>query len=141
MKDDRRGNQLGPSWLLLLSIAACSGDSMAPEEPILRGQWGSDQAELIAIAAGAELRFGCAAAVIDDPITLTAANTFVAAARLSGSMASYGPDPVVRLSGSLAGSQLIISVPSVPAVHFDGGTYVLEAGVALPALEEPMCPL
>jgi hypothetical protein len=125
--------------LLLLQVAC--GEGIGPNETLLRGHWGSDQAELIAIGTGAELRFGCASAVIDDPIAMTAANTFVAAARVHSSMARLGKDPVVRLSGSLSGSQLTVTVPGVRAEPlFPGGTYVLEAGMELPPLEEPVCP-
>lgn len=124
---------------LLVSLAACGGNGTAPEETLLRGQWGSAEAELIAIAAGAELRFGCAGAVIDDPIALTDANTFTATARVSGTMMSLDPGPVVRLSGSLAGSRVTITVPEV--LGFPAATYVLSAGVSRPPLEEPVCPL
>ena len=126
--------------LFLFLLSACSDDTAPNQETVLRGHWGSDEAELIAIGAGAELRFICASAVTDEAITLTGDNTFVAAARVNGSMARLGPDPVVRVSGSLAGTRLTVSVPSVSSEQLSGGTYVLEAGVELPPLEEPICP-
>jgi hypothetical protein len=133
------GGLAGCGLLLLLQVAC--GNSIGPNETLLRGHWGSDEAELIAIGAGAELRFGCATALVESPITLTTAHTFVAAARVSGSFAALGPNPIVRLSGSLSGNQLTVSVPNVPSVPvFPGGTYVLEEGVELPPLEEPVCP-
>ena len=95
---------------------------------MLQGQWGSEEAELIAILAGAELRFQCAVAVIDDPIMLTPENTFSARARVLNRRTLFEANPsVVRLTGSIADGQVTISVPTV--LSYAAATYVLSPGV------------
>lgn len=46
----------------------------------LVGTWGSPDAELIAIQAGAEVHYGCSTIVIRGPIALAPDNTFAARA-------------------------------------------------------------
>jgi hypothetical protein len=124
---------------LLTALFACSSDSSGPSDRVLVGTWGSPKAEFIAIQAGAEVRAGCTTIVIRVPITLTESNTFSTRGELHGSGAVVGELPSAKVTGSLSGGRLSLTVPSIaggPAV-----TYLLEAGVTRPAAEVPECPL
>ena len=105
------------------------------------GTWGSieNRTELIALLAGAELRVPCTTFIIDDPIVLDDTGGFATRARVRGSGAVIGELPVVRLTGSLGGDRVTVVVPrmgSTPAIN-----YLLDAGVTVPAVELPECPV
>jgi hypothetical protein len=124
---------------LLTVLSACSSDGSGPSERVLVGTWGSPEAELIAIQAGAEVRAGCTTIVIRTPIALTEVNTFSTRGELHGSGAVVGEFPSVNVTGSLSDGRLSLAAPSVaggPAT-----TYLLQAGVKRPAAEVPQCPL
>jgi hypothetical protein len=121
-----------------LGIAACGSNPTAPTGRELVGAWGSAQAELIAIYAGAEFRIPCTRFIIDDPIMLDQANAFAVQARVDGPGFTAGELPVVRLTGAVVGHQTTIDVPAgaqTPATR-----YVLDAGVRPDPAEEPACP-
>jgi hypothetical protein len=123
----------------LVVLAACAGEPTEPVGPLLIGTWGSPDAELIAIRAGAEVRLGCATIIIATPIPLSASNTFATRGRLDGSGAEVGQLSIVDVTGSLRDSQVSITAPSAAAA--DPVTYVLEAGVSRSPSELPECPL
>lgn len=134
------------SWLvrhaavaLLPALAACSSETAGPSSHALTGTWGSSEAELIAIQAGAEVRFSCSRIVIRAPIALSETNTFEARGELHGSGGQLSGFPVVSVTGSVDGAHVRLTAPS--GVGAPLTTYVLEAGVTLPPSEVPECPL
>jgi hypothetical protein len=60
-----------------LLLAACAGAATDPSRTLV-GEWGSPDALLIALRSGAELRLACSILIIDDPIDLSATNSFQA---------------------------------------------------------------
>jgi hypothetical protein len=139
---DRMGHNpraLKSLLLLLLIAGACSEPAAPANDRLLVGQWGSADAELIAIEAGAEVRMACATVIINDPISLTAEQSFVARGRVRGSGATLGTLPVVSVTGVVSGTQLRVTFPDGPGAS--PRTRILEAGVTLQRTEPPMCPL
>jgi hypothetical protein len=101
--------------------------------------WGSPEAHLIALYAGADLRIGCTWLIIDDAIVLDDRNGFSAHARVAGSGLTLGDLPVVRLTGSVDGSTVTVTVPQ--SAQTTATTYRLEAGVTRAPADEPECPV
>jgi hypothetical protein len=133
---------LSQSKLLLtlafsLALSACGSDSTAPDSLVLVGQWGSTDAELVAIHAGAEVRLACALVVVERAIPISEANTFRAQGRFYGSRAVEGT-PTATVTGTLSGSQLHVTVSQ--SYMPEPLSYVLEAGVPWIPNEEPVCP-
>lgn len=125
---------------LLPALFACSSDTVEPSGRTLIGDWGSSDAELIAIQAGAEVRFGCSTIVIRAPIALSEANTFETQGEFHGSGLRLGEFPVVSVTGSVDGARVRLTAPT----EDDGGplaTYVLEAGATPLPSDVPECPL
>ena len=77
--------------------------------------------------------------VRDDPIELSAGDTFVVRGRLQTSMLVVGPLPRVRGSGRVSGSGVIVTLPVGPAGT--PVTYELESGVTRDPVDIPVCPL
>jgi len=122
-------------YALSLLLPACT-DSVDPSR-LLVGTWGSPTVELIALRFGAELRRGCDAVVIDDPIELGEDGTFRASGTYWGSGMIIGDRPRAVVSGSLTGNVVTVLVERGP---IEGATYTLEAGVSRAPIE-PTCPL
>jgi hypothetical protein len=110
----------------ILAALAC-GDPDAPSGRELLGTWGSSDAQLVALHAGAELHAGCASFIMDDAIELDEGNGFVARARVFGPGFVVGSLPVVRVRGSVEGSRVTLTVPK--SSRTPAGTYVLEQDV------------
>jgi len=133
-----------PTWssprlaAALLLTLGCGDGASAPTGRELVGMWGSTEAELIALYAGAELRLPCTRLIIDDAVVLNDANGFTAQARVDGPGLTAGNLPVIRLTGSVAGSQVTIAVPQ--SSQTAAATYRLETGVTPAPEDEPECP-
>jgi len=129
--------------IAVLGALGCSGTT-GPTGRELVGSWGSSEAELVALLAGAELRYGCSRVIIDEALVLDEANNFAASGRLDGPGLTLGELPVLRVTGSSAGDQLTIAVASLATPKQRSArlaTYVLEAGVTRPPQDQPVCPL
>lgn len=124
---------------LLLGLAGCSSEDLGPTDQALVGRWGSPDAELIAIQAGAELRYGCSTVVIRRPIALAPDLTFAARGEWHGSGAQFGGFPVVTVVGAIHDAQVHLAVRS-PSGE-EGVTYVLQMGVTRAPSEIPECPV
>lgn len=124
--------------ITIMALPAC-GDTTGPSGPLLLGRWGSPTAALVALRSGAEVQLPCAVVIIDDPIELSARDTFVVRGRLQTSSAVVGPLPRVRGSGSVSGSRVTVTLP----VGSAGApvTYELESGVTPDPVDIPVCPL
>ena len=141
LKNPRRAGH-GPSAgmvLMLVGLGACADRATGPAGPVLLGQWGTADAEVIAIRAGAEVRLPCATITVEAPVPLRTDQSFDVRGRLSGSGAQLGELPLVRVTGSISGTQLVVTAPVAPGT--DPVTHVLEAGVHPQAASEPQCPL
>jgi hypothetical protein len=115
------------SSLILLLTLACDA-STAPGGRILQGHWGSIDAELVAIYAGAELRFECVFAIIDHAVPVSSDSTFTARARLARRRrANLEILATIQLTGSIANGDVTISVPA--SSDNSAATYVLQPGV------------
>ena len=125
--------------ILISAVSACSEPVAPPTASLLLGQWGSTDAEVIAIRAGAEVRMACSIVIIEAPISLTPEQSFATHGHLSGSGAQLGALPVVSVTGTVSGTQLRISFPTTPGA--EPATHVLEAGVKWPPTDRPECPL
>lgn len=123
---------------LTSALGSCSSDTLEPTSRVLLGTWGSSDAELVAIQAGAEVRFGCSSIVIHSPISLSETNSFEARGELHGSGLQIGGFPLVNVTGSVDGDRVRLTAPSAAGNPLT--TYVLEAGVTLPPSEVPECP-
>jgi hypothetical protein len=123
-----------------LLLLGCGDDPAAPSGRELVGTWGSIDArtELIALLAGAELRTPCTTFIIDDPVVLDDTNGFATRARVRGPGAVLGELPVVRLTGSLGSAWVTVVVPLTASTY--AVSYLLDAGVTVPAAEVPECP-
>lgn len=130
--------QVAAALSLTSALASCSSDTLEPTGRLLLGTWGSSDAELVAIQAGAEVRFGCSSIVIHSPISLSETNSFNARGELHGSGMRIGGFPLVNVTGSVDGDQVRLTAPSAAGDPL--ATYVLEAGVTLPPSEVPECP-
>ena len=134
------GSRRVPAMATILCLTlGCGDDGAAPTGRELVGAWGSLEAQLIALHAGAELRAGCTRFIIDDPIALTDDDKFSSQARVDGSGAALGDLPVVRLTGSQSGSRVRIFVPQ--SAHTSAATYILMDAVAPAPSQQPQCPL
>ena len=132
-----------PGLIAILGTLGCS-EANGPTGRELVGSWGSPEAELVALLAGAELRFGCTRLIIDQAIVLDEANNFSTSGRLDGPGLTLGALPVMRVTGSSAGDQVTIAVAALATPKQRSmplATYVLEAGVTLPPEDQPVCPL
>lgn len=125
--------------LMLVGLGGCADRATEPAGPVLLGQWGTADVEVIAIRAGAEVRLPCITIIVDAPVPLGVDQTFDVRGRLSGSGAQLGELPLVRVIGRLSGTQLVVTVPAAPRA--DPVTHVLEAGVRPQPGSEPQCPL
>ena len=122
-------------FVLTLGLGACS-DAVSPNQ-LLVGSWGSPAAELIAMRAGAELRFECSSVVIDNPIELRDDRTFRVHGEYWTSELLLGDRPEAVLTGSIAGETVVLQMERGPAA---GTTYTLAAGVRPQPAEVPACP-
>jgi hypothetical protein len=123
----------------LLLVSACASEPTGPAGPVLIGNWGSADVELIAIRAGAEVRLACATIIIDAPIALSASNTFAVRGRLDRSGAELGGLPGVDVTGSVSGTRVLVTVPGT--VSGERVTFALDAGVTPAPGDVPECPL
>jgi hypothetical protein len=128
-------------WALataMIALPAC-GDTNGPSGPLLLGQWGSATTLLVALRSGAEVRLTCAVVIIDDPIELSAGDTFSVQGRLQTSSAVVGPLPRVRGTGQVTGSRVTLTL--LVASAGTPMTYELESGMTPDPLDIPVCPL
>jgi hypothetical protein len=125
-----------PLVALVLCISACR-DSLAPEPLLLLGAWGSPAAELVALRAGAELQLECSSVVVAEPIQLRSDQTFQARGEYWGSQLLLGDRPEVVLTGTRAGSTVVLHIDRGPTA---GASYTLVAGVQREYTDVPSCP-
>src|SRR5215207_4326123 len=97
--------------LSLTALVGCGEEATAPDGTLLVGEWGSETALFIALRSGAEVQLGCSVVIIDEPIALTAGQTFVVAGRLQTSSAVLGELPRIRGTGKVGGSRVVLSLP------------------------------
>lgn len=122
----------------LMASAACGGEATSPDTRLLLGQWGSATTLLVALHSGAEVQFGCAVLIIDEPIELDDGGAFKVRGRLRSSGVVLGSLPEIRGSGQMNGSHVTLSLPVAEDVI---DTYQLEAGVRPDPADAPQCPL
>jgi hypothetical protein len=121
-----------------LILLGCGAEGTGPSDRLLIGSWGSEDAELVAIRSGAEVRLRCAVIMIHRPIVLAQDGTFRARGRLDTSGAEVSL-PRVDVTGSLSGSRITVTVP--PTVHpGDVVTLTLDAGIKPSPDDTVFCP-
>jgi hypothetical protein len=127
---------------LLLCLFACGDDPVAPEGPLLLGQWGTvgdNPARLIGLGIGAELQFTCSSVGINQPVSLDADGRFTFRGRWQISMAIQG-EQTARVNGQVDGEIVDLAV-DVLGDGLSAQRITLQKGVdpdfeALP----PVCP-
>jgi hypothetical protein len=128
-------------WMVAAGVcflAGCADERADPNDLMLLGTWGSDDALFIALRSGAELQLACTVVIVDEPISLEAGDTFVLKGRLMTSTAVIGHLPRIRGRGMVEGGRVSLSLPMGPqgaSVVFD-----LTAGVTPQRTELPTCP-
>jgi len=128
------------SAALVALLGACGDQGPAESNrSLLVGQWGTDVVELVAIRAGAELRWRCSTVIVDNPIELNGDGTFTAAGRLQTSSKILGSLPKTSFRGQLLGEHVSLTLPE--AVAGQSTTVELEAGISPSPLTVPECPL
>jgi hypothetical protein len=101
----------------ILVLAACGGDlATEPDAHVLLGRWGNATAEFVALQGAAEVRLPCVTVRIARSVRVTDAGTFDADGRLDDSRAQTGDLPRVRVSGTIHGEQLQVTLAAEAAV-------------------------